>query len=1000
MTQRRLTDPLYIYADPMKGVAHGPAIPLLGAAFATFGPLGGALTIGGATLSLGASFLIRAAIGLALNALAPKPPRLQSQQQGYQVTAFGSALDHQVIYGETRIAGARVFDGATGSDNKFLHRVIAFAGHEVEGFSEVYLNDYKLTVNLTTGAVTSAQNSEETTNRYNNRVRIISRNGTDSQTAISEMVSEIPEWTSAHRLRGIAYLYIRFEFDADVFPNGIPEVTATVKGRKVFDPRTSTTAWSDNPALCLRDYLTNSRFGMGATAGEIDDVLVAQAANVCEETVEAQSRYTLNGAFTTDAAPADILQNMLTSMGGLLWHAQGAWRMKPAYYTAPVLALGLDDLRTGLQIQTRAARRDNFNTVRGTFRGAESDWQVTDYKPVTDSAFVAADGGFDTAIDLDLPFTSSHLTAQRIARIALQQQREQVTVSGRFGLRAFQVQVGDTVTITNPRLGWTNKEFEVVTWTFTLTQDMALEVQMTLRETSSAVYASTPGAVFEANNTSLPSPFLNVAPQNLQAVTSAFIATDGTYVNSIDVTWDAPDDAFVDHYEIEWRKTTVTEFSGATTSATEFIIPSVDDDASYAIRVRAVNLLGVRGPFTSITFNAGPDVTPPGEPTSLSVVGRFGYFNLQWVSPTDRDFDYLEVWESETSSLGAASQIAVAYGNTFVRGNVAPGVTRFFWIRAVDASGNKSDFVGPQSATSAFVDDGDFVDGVVNLFLDQGLGPIPSGNTFPSSPSDGDRFFLTTDGQLYHYNGTASRWELEAEPGSIVASDKIVANTITGGLLATSGVITDSAQINNAVIKSANIDDLAVNRIKLALGSVSELFVYSEAISLTVNTYNTFVSTGVTATFQIPANALDAPEYIIVRGGVSSETTYGFVVSSSIQESSSFMRVRVFNETLNQYVSTGSDRLLRKFGYRGGLLPLAISGGAVTSSVETSVLVSTVSNAPEQRLILTIPPNSTQIRPGDVLRFETEIAKTRNFTDIDTNLTASAVSYFVEIYYR
>jgi hypothetical protein len=411
MTQRRLTDPLYIYADPMKGAAHGPAIPLLGAAFATFGPLGGALTIGGATLSLGASFLIRAAIGLALNALAPKPPRLQSQQQGYQVTAFGSALDHQVIYGETRIAGARVFDGATGSDNKFLHRVIAFAGHEVEGFSEVYLNDYKLTVNLTTGAVTSAQNSEETTNRYNNRVRIIARNGTDSQTAISEMVSEIPEWTSAHRLRGIAYLYIRFEFDADVFPNGIPEVTATVKGRKVFDPRTSTTAWSDNPALCLRDYLTNSRFGMGATAGEIDDVLVAQAANVCEETVEGENRYTLNGAFTTDAAPADTLQNMLTSMGGLLWHAQGAWRMKPAYYTAPVLALGLDDLRTGLQIQTRAARRDNFNTVRGTFRGAESDWQVTDYKPVTDSAFVAADGGFDTAIDLT--FRLHQVTSRR-----------------------------------------------------------------------------------------------------------------------------------------------------------------------------------------------------------------------------------------------------------------------------------------------------------------------------------------------------------------------------------------------------------------------------------------------------------------------------------------------------------------------------------------------------------------------------------------------------------
>jgi len=709
MTQRRIADPLYIYADPMKGAAHQPPAAgiIAGAAFSAFG-------VGTTVLGLGAfgSFLALSAVGLALNALAPKP-RFPQSERGYAVTQFGPALDQQVIYGETRIAGARVFDGATGSNNKFLHRAIVFAGHEVEEFSEVYLNDYKLTVDLATGAVTSANNGVETTTRYNNRVRIIARNGTDNQTAIPEMIDEIPEWTSAHRLRGLAYLYIRLEFDADVFPNGVPEITATIKGKKVFDPRTSTTAWSANPALCIRDYLTNSRYGMGSTAGEIDDVLVAQAANVCEQTVESENRYTMNGAFTTDAAPADVLQNMLTSMGGLLWHAQGAWRMKPAYYTAPVLALGLDDLRGGLQIQTRAARRDNFNTVRGTFRGAESDWQVTDYKPVSDPAFVTADGGFDAAIDLDLPFTSSHLTAQRIARIALQQQREQVTVSGRFGLRAFQVQVGDNVTITNPRLGWTNKEFEVVTWTFTLTEDLALEVIMTLRETSEAVFTPVAGEVFEANNTALPSPFLNVAPQNLQAVTSAFIATDGTYVNSIDVTWDAPDDAFVDHYEIEWRKTTVTEFSGATTSAAEFIIPSVDDDSSYAIRVRAVNVLGVRGPFTSLTFNAGPDITPPGDPSAFTAEGDLGFINLRWTNPPDRDLDYTEVWESETSGFGDATQIAESYGDTFNRGNLSPLVTRYYWVRAVDASGNKSGFVGPVNATTRQIQTGDIGPAVI-----------------------------------------------------------------------------------------------------------------------------------------------------------------------------------------------------------------------------------------------------------------------------------------------
>jgi hypothetical protein len=662
----------------------GPAIPVLGAAFSVF-------AAGTTVLSLGklGSFLALSAIGLALNALAPKPPR--PQQRGYQVTAFGSALDHQVIYGETRIAGARVFDASTGTNNRFLHRVIAFAGHEVEGFTEVYLNDYKLTVNLATGAVTSAQNAEETTNRFNNRVRIIARLGTDGQAAIPEMTTEIPQWTSAHRLRGIAYLYIRLRFDADVFPNGIPEITATVKGKKVLDPRTSTVAWSDNPALCIRDYLTNDRYGLGATAGEIDDVLVAQAANVCEQAVEGEDRYTLNGAFTTDAAPADIVQNMLTSMGGLLWHAQGAWRMKPAYYTAPVLNLTQDDLRSGLQIQTRAARRDNFNTVRGTWRGAESEWQVTDYKPVTDPAFLAADGGFDAAIDLDLPFTSSHLTAQRIARIALQQQREQVTVSGRFGLRAFQVQVGDTVTLTNPRLGWTAKEFEVVTWTFALTQDMALEVQMTLRETSAAVYTPTNGAAFESNNTALPSPFF-VPGVGVNVTRSLQVLNEKvTIFLIVNVTSASPD--LIDTVEVQFRATGTTDWIAVGSGDLgRFEIIDVEP-GEYDVRARAINTLGVRGAFTTLpAFDAVGKTTPPSNVTGLFADLSGGAVTLDWAPIPDPDLSHYIVRHAveQTGATWANATTAAAKVPRPASEITLPVKPGTYLLRAEDKSGNRS----------------------------------------------------------------------------------------------------------------------------------------------------------------------------------------------------------------------------------------------------------------------------------------------------------------------
>jgi len=300
--------------------------------------------------------------------------------------------------------------------------------------------------------------------------------GTTTQTADANLISDTSSlsqgaWTSAHRLQGIAYLYIRFDYDADAFPNGVPVVSAVIKGKKVFDTRTSTTAWSDNPALCLRDYLTSS-YGLNQLSSRVDDTLVSTAADVCDETIDGEKRYTCNGSFVTGLAPSQIISDLLTSMGGLFWYSQGKWRMKAAKYTTPVITLDEGDLRSGISLSTRHSRRNNFNTVKGTFRGPETDLQFTDYPSVSSPTFVSADNGIVNTLDFPLAFTTSSKTAQRVANIALRRNREQLTFSASFGLKAFQVQVGDFVYINNTRFGWTNKVFEVTNWTFGLTESL------------------------------------------------------------------------------------------------------------------------------------------------------------------------------------------------------------------------------------------------------------------------------------------------------------------------------------------------------------------------------------------------------------------------------------------------------------------------------------------------------------------------------------------------
>lgn len=118
-------------------------------------------------------------------------------------------------------------------------------------------------------------------------VRVRKYLGTADQTACADLVAESDgKWTSDHRGRGICYLYVRLEYDQDVFGStGVPNISAVVRGKKVYDPRTTTTAWSNNAALCVADYL-RSEEGMRADSAEVPDSEITAAANICDEEID------------------------------------------------------------------------------------------------------------------------------------------------------------------------------------------------------------------------------------------------------------------------------------------------------------------------------------------------------------------------------------------------------------------------------------------------------------------------------------------------------------------------------------------------------------------------------------------------------------------------------------------------------------------------------------------------------------------------------------------
>lgn len=203
------------------------------------------------------------------------------EETGYEVSAVEPAAEMAVVYGRTKVGGIIVFKSVNdenGDETDDLKQVIVYAGHEIQSFDKFFFDEYELTL----------EGNKVTTDPFKDHAEIYTKLGARDQTAISELVSRVQEWTNNHRGRGRAYCYIDLKFDRDVYPLGEPRHRAILRGKKITDITKSTpvTEWTDNTALCLLDYLMDSEYGLGVPEDKIDKDMLKKAIDVCNEPVD------------------------------------------------------------------------------------------------------------------------------------------------------------------------------------------------------------------------------------------------------------------------------------------------------------------------------------------------------------------------------------------------------------------------------------------------------------------------------------------------------------------------------------------------------------------------------------------------------------------------------------------------------------------------------------------------------------------------------------------
>lgn len=709
---------------------------------------------GAATSYSVGSILAYAAVSMvtswALQALAPTPP---TGGQGLTQNGLGASQPHEYVYGRVRKGGTITYMESTGDKNKFLHMILCLAGHEIDAVEAIYIDDEVVTLDASNFVTTSKWTRDGTP-----KIRILSQLGSDTQTVNTTLLAESNQITSNFRGQGIAYLYIRLEYDKKVFQNGIPTFTARIRGKKVYNPSTGTTAWSANSALCIRDYLTSA---IGLADPLVDDVFFNAARADCVVQVPivggTQNRYETHGVLSAANSIGDNLNKLLTSCAGTLFWGTGGWKLKVGAWSSPVKTFTLSNLRSDINLRTRNPMRDNFNSVQGTFNDAGQDYIAADYPPYVSATFKTEDAGFDAPLDLELPLTTNSAMAQRLAKLTLLRAREQMSFEAEFDLSAMGVQVGDNVLLDFDRYGWGGanaKPFEVMAWRFVVDSNTGeIKIALTLKETSSDAFDwNAEDTAITANNTTLVDPNADMALTSFTVFNGVKQQKDGSWASFISLSWGSPLNLFVDSYAVEWRISgSGDNFQTATTVNQNYKISPVVDGVTYEVRVAAINDGGFVGPYSTTTTVIGGDTTAPGLPTGLSATGGYQSITLRWTKPTAVDFKHVEIYENTSNTTTGATLISTATGNSFVRNNLANQVTRWYFFKSVDFSGNKSAFTSGVSATTSQIARSDLVDGA------SGVRVVTSTST--PGQYDGEVALIGT--RLYLWNASTSAWETE-----------------------------------------------------------------------------------------------------------------------------------------------------------------------------------------------------------------------------------------------
>ena len=641
--------------------------------------------------------------------------------KGVLVNKFSANSFIPVVYGTRKVGGNVVFLETSGADNQYLYMAIILSEGEIDSVQTLIVNDQQVTLTgaLTNGTQRSVANSDANFYDGGSLITVQAHLGSDTQIA-SNLLDQLGSWTTNHTLSGLAYIALKFEWNADKF-GSLPKVQAVVKGRKVYNPNldgtvtggsgshrkddSSTWAYSDNPILQLLDYLRNNRFGMGIANSYFDTNFAdwQTASDVCDTQITPFSGASqidlMNSHAVVDTSKKAInnVKDFIRGCRGYLNFTAGKYNILVETTGSASISLTEDNIIGGISVSSKS-KNSRYNRVIVTFINPDKDYQsdTAQFPPVDETGLVSADqhstmktADGDLLLEgrFDFSMLTSPYQAQEMAEIILRRSRTSLDISIQSDASALDLAIGDIVNITHATPSFSAKPFRVQG--MTINSDMTVSLQCTEHQDSFYTFGLQI-AVPEIPDTTLPNPFLVQSPSIEVSDELRVLNEEAISVLIVDV---ASSDLFTVDFEVQAKKTTDANYINmGKASGKRFELINVKDGIAYDVRARTITSIS-RSVFIATTHQIVGKTAPPETITNFSVNIVNTDAHLSWTPVGDLDLSHYRIRHSRDTTTSATYANSVDIEEKVARPAntaVVPAMTGTYFIKAVDKLGNES----------------------------------------------------------------------------------------------------------------------------------------------------------------------------------------------------------------------------------------------------------------------------------------------------------------------